>query len=59
MIKMVCKKHNWQKYHPDEDCLVCYYVGLKEQVLVKYPHYENNDRKMDDAINRLHTGRRL
>ena len=57
---MTCKKHNWQKLHPEDDyCLTCYYIDLKDRVLAKYPHYENNDRKMDNAIHRLHTGKRL
>jgi hypothetical protein len=56
---IICKKHNWQKYHPDEDCLVCYYVGLKKQVLNKYPHYVHQDQKLDEAINRVHLGRSL
>jgi len=54
-----CKLHNWQKYHPDDECLICYYEDLKVQVLQKYPHYEGNDLKLNEAINRLHTGKRL
>ena len=56
---MKCCLHGWQKYHPNEDCLICYYEDLKNQVLEKYPHYENCDVKLSEAINRLHTGRRL
>ena len=54
-----CLSHGWQKYHPNEECLICYYVDLKEQVLTKYPHYEDNDRKLEDGMERLHTGRTL
>ncbi len=59
-VQSQCYEHNWQELHPEDDeCLVCYYVDLKLKVLKKYPHYENDDRKLDEAINRLHTGRRL
>jgi len=54
-----CITHNWQKYHPEEDCLICHYYDLKKQVLKKYPHYEHQDQKLDEAITRLHLGQRL
>ena len=50
-----CKKHNWQKYHPNEECLICAYEEWHEQVYKIRPDWrEDGNPAFENWINQGH-----
>lgn len=52
----ICKKHGWQKWHPDEECLICRYVEWYGQVYERRPDWkESGNPAFENWINKGHS----
>jgi len=50
-----CKKHGWQKWHPNEECLICEYERWYEEVYEIRPDWNEEGNPAFEAwINRGH-----
>ena len=38
-----CIEHNWQNYHPDEECLICNYIDWHIEILKIRPDWERTN----------------
>ena len=38
-----CKKHGWQKWHPNEECLICQYEEWHKEVYSIRPDWTTED----------------